>query len=147
MQSRCVSLTTQAPSSIAARCGWLLRFFYQMHVEPSAVPQPRCAGKLLDAVVLELQIGTLESGEIDYDELRDELAANSARPAILNVNIGTTVRGAVDDLDRVLQILTVRLCVIPPIGLSRGAASGKAFSQPGQCHVDNDVQSLFMTSA
>ena len=61
--------------------------------------------------VAALQIGTLESGEIDYDELRDALAANSARPAILNVNIGTTVRGAVDDLDRVLQILTVRPCV------------------------------------
>ena len=61
--------------------------------------------------MMALQIGTLESGEIDYDELRDTLAANSSRPAILNVNIGTTVRGAVDDLDRVLQILTVRRCV------------------------------------
>ena len=26
---------------------------------------------------------------------------NKSRPAILNVNIGTTVKGAVDDLDRV----------------------------------------------
>ena len=57
-----------------------------------------------------MQVGTLASGEIDYDELRELLAANSARPAIINVNIGTTVRGAVDDLDRVLQILTVRHC-------------------------------------
>jgi len=53
------------------------------------------------------QVGTLESGEIDYDELRSQLAANAARPAIINVNIGTTVKGAVDDLDRVLDILKV----------------------------------------
>lgn len=53
-------------------------------------------------------MGTLESGEIDYDELRQHLAANAARPAIINVNIGTTVKGAVDDLDRVLDILRVR---------------------------------------
>ena len=54
------------------------------------------------------QVGTLASGEIDYEELRARLAANVARPAIINVNIGTTVRGAVDDLDRVLAILQVR---------------------------------------
>ena len=70
---------------------------------------------MLDAAVVTPQVGTLESGEIDYDELRAVLAANSARPAILNVNIGTTVRGAVDDLDRVLQILTVRRCVLFPV--------------------------------
>lgn len=50
---------------------------------------------------LPLQVGTLETGEIDYDELRERLVENSHRPAILNVNIGTTVKGAVDDLDRV----------------------------------------------
>jgi histidine decarboxylase len=53
-----------------------------------------------------LQVGTLESGEIDYDDLKARLAANNSRPAIINVNIGTTVKGAVDDLDRVLDILT-----------------------------------------
>ena len=30
---------------------------------------------------------------------------NLDRPAIINVNIGTTVKGAVDDLDRILRIL------------------------------------------
>ena len=54
-----------------------------------------------------LQVGTLDSGEIDYDELKQQLAANAARPAIINVNIGTTVKGAVDDLDRILDILKV----------------------------------------
>ena len=43
----------------------------------------------------------MDTGEIDYDELRAALVKNKARPAILNVNIGTTVKGAVDDLDRV----------------------------------------------
>jgi hypothetical protein len=52
-------------------------------------------------------VGTLDSGEIDYDELKQQLAANAARPAIINVNIGTTVKGAVDDLDRILDILKV----------------------------------------
>ena len=51
------------------------------------------------------EIKTLDSGEIDYDELRTKLAANKSRPAILNVNIGTTVKGAVDDLDKILDIL------------------------------------------
>jgi histidine decarboxylase len=50
-------------------------------------------------------VDTTDSGEINYDELKAALAANVARPAIINVNIGTTVKGAVDDLDRVLDIL------------------------------------------
>merc|ERR1740130_2261558 len=50
-------------------------------------------------------VATLPVGEIDYDELGRRLAANKGRPAILNVNIGTTVKGAVDNLDRVLRVL------------------------------------------
>jgi len=56
-------------------------------------------------LLFPLQVDTLQSGEIDYEDLRSRLAANNARPAIINVNIGTTVKGAVDDLDRVLDIL------------------------------------------
>jgi len=51
------------------------------------------------------EISTLPSGEINYDEFEQRVRANVGRPAIVNVNIGTTVKGAVDDLDRVLQIL------------------------------------------
>ena len=51
------------------------------------------------------QVETLESGEIDYQDLQMRLQKNSAKPAIINVNIGTTVRGAVDDLDKVLEVL------------------------------------------
>ena len=56
----------------------------------------------MDAV----KVDTLQTGEIDYEHLRRELTRNVGRPAVLNLNIGTTVKGAVDDLDRVLQVLT-----------------------------------------
>ena len=48
---------------------------------------------------------TLETGEIDYAHFGRELAAHKDRPAIVNVNVGTTVKGAVDDLDRILEVL------------------------------------------
>jgi len=51
------------------------------------------------------EIDTLPSGEIDYYHLADRLKANIDKPAIINVNIGTTVKGAVDNLDRVLRTL------------------------------------------
>lgn len=50
-------------------------------------------------------IPTLGSGEIDYDALASEISKNMDRPVIINVNIGTTVKGAVDNLDRILRIL------------------------------------------
>ena len=51
-------------------------------------------------------VNTLPTGEIDYEHFRQRLRANRDKPAIINVNIGTTVKGAVDDLDRVLEVLT-----------------------------------------
>lgn len=50
-------------------------------------------------------IPTLPHGEIDYDVLASEIEKNIDRPVIINVNIGTTVKGAVDNLDRILRIL------------------------------------------
>jgi histidine decarboxylase len=50
-------------------------------------------------------IPTLPQGEIDYDILASEIQKNIDRPVIINVNIGTTVKGAVDNLDRILRIL------------------------------------------
>lgn len=50
-------------------------------------------------------IPTLHMGEIDYSELALAIDQNRDKPVILNVNIGTTVKGAVDDLDRILRIL------------------------------------------
>ena len=51
-------------------------------------------------------IPTLPMGEINYELLERELDQNRDKPAIINVNIGTTVKGAVDNLDRILDILT-----------------------------------------
>jgi len=50
-------------------------------------------------------IPTLPMGEIDYDLLSEAIDRNRDRPVIMNVNIGTTVKGAVDNLDRILRIL------------------------------------------
>jgi histidine decarboxylase len=58
----------------------------------------------MDAV----EINTLSTGEIDLEhfeaKLREQLAIKK-RPVILNVNVGTTVRGAVDDLDGCIAAL------------------------------------------
>jgi len=50
-------------------------------------------------------IATLPSGEIDYDKLAHAVNRNRDKPVILNVNVGTTVKGAVDNLDRILRML------------------------------------------
>ena len=52
------------------------------------------------------RVATLPSGEIDVGDLAAALARNKGRPAVVVVNVGTTVRGAVDDLDAVLLELS-----------------------------------------
>ncbi|XP_021284378.1 serine decarboxylase isoform X1 [Herrania umbratica] len=52
-----------------------------------------------------VKVDTLVSGEIDCGDFKVKLLANKDKPAIINVNIGTTVKGAVDDLDLVIQTL------------------------------------------
>lgn len=52
-----------------------------------------------------VKVDTLVSGEIDCADLKRKLEQRKAKPAILNVNIGTTVKGAVDDLDLVIETL------------------------------------------
>lgn len=50
-------------------------------------------------------VNTLPMGEIDYEAFERALLANQHKNAIVNVNIGTTVKGAVDNLDRILRVL------------------------------------------
>ncbi|KAL0393932.1 UNVERIFIED_CONTAM: Serine decarboxylase [Sesamum latifolium] len=50
-------------------------------------------------------VASLATGEIDCNDLRDKLLINKDRPAIINVTIGTTFKGAVDDLDLVVQTM------------------------------------------
>lgn len=52
-----------------------------------------------------LQVKSQDTGVIEYDDLASHLIENKHRPAILNLNIGTTVKGAVDDLDKVRRCL------------------------------------------
>ncbi|GAX74634.1 hypothetical protein CEUSTIGMA_g2082.t1 [Chlamydomonas eustigma] len=52
-----------------------------------------------------VKVDSLGSGEMDYASFRTHLLENKHRPAIVNVNIGTTVKGAVDDLDKIIAIL------------------------------------------
>eukprot|EP00879_Flechtneria_rotunda_P029060 GHRR01031320.1.p1 GENE.GHRR01031320.1~~GHRR01031320.1.p1 ORF type:complete len:347 (+),score=119.42 GHRR01031320.1:1324-2364(+) len=51
------------------------------------------------------QVNTQLNGEMDYDDFRACVTANKPRAAIINLNIGTTVKGAVDCVDKVLEIL------------------------------------------
>jgi histidine decarboxylase len=52
-----------------------------------------------------VQVGSLPSGEMDYNDLATALAANTTCPAILNMTVGATMTGAIDALDRILGIL------------------------------------------
>ncbi|MEH2243889.1 histidine decarboxylase [Nostoc sp.] len=45
------------------------------------------------------------NGEINYEHFEQLISENRNYPAIINLNIGTTVKGAIDNLDKVLEIL------------------------------------------
>jgi histidine decarboxylase len=52
-----------------------------------------------------IMIKSLDNGEIDYDDLRETVRINRDVPVIVAANIGTTMKGAVDDVSRVREIL------------------------------------------
>ncbi len=52
-----------------------------------------------------IMIKRQENGEIDYDDLYEMVRVNRDVPAVVMANIGTTMRGAVDDVGRVRGIL------------------------------------------
>ena len=63
---------------------------------------------LKNARVLNLPHTTVKrqaDGEIDYDDLRDMLTVHRDRPAIILATIGTTMRGAVDDIPAIREII------------------------------------------
>lgn len=45
------------------------------------------------------------NGEINYEDFEQLISENRTYPAIINLNIGTTVKGAIDNLDKVIEIL------------------------------------------
>ncbi|KAH9602909.1 hypothetical protein KSS87_019878, partial [Heliosperma pusillum] len=50
-------------------------------------------------------INTHLSGQIDCADFKAKLLRNIDKPAIVNVIIGTTMKGAIDDVDLVIQTL------------------------------------------
>ena len=52
-----------------------------------------------------IMIKRQENGEIDYEDLHDMIQVHRDLPAVVMANIGTTMRGAVDDLERIKGIL------------------------------------------
>ena len=55
--------------------------------------------------IRNIMIRSQDNGELDYDDLRDSIRINRDAPALIVANIGTTMKGAVDDLDRIREIL------------------------------------------
>ena len=52
-----------------------------------------------------IMIKSQDSGEIDYEDLYETIRINRDSPVIFIANIGTTMKGAVDDVSRVREII------------------------------------------
>lgn len=52
-----------------------------------------------------IMLKSLPNGELDYDDLRESIKINRHRPPIIFANIGTTMTGAIDNLDRIREVL------------------------------------------
>ena len=67
-----------------------------------------------------IMIKRQENGEIDYQDLHEMIQVNRDLPAVIIATIGTTMRGAVDDIERIKEIL--RDLAIPDIYIHADAA-------------------------
>ena len=52
-----------------------------------------------------IMIKSMDNGEIDYEDLHESIRINRDAPVIFMANIGTTMKGAVDDVSKVRDIL------------------------------------------
>ena len=55
--------------------------------------------------IRNIMIRSQDNGEMDYDDLRESIRINRDAPALIVANIGTTMKGAVDNLDTIRGIL------------------------------------------
>lgn len=55
-------------------------------------------------------IKSLDNGEIDYQDLTVQIGKRSQHPVIIFANIGTTIKGAIDNLDSINAVLD-KLCI------------------------------------
>ena len=67
-----------------------------------------------------IMIKRQENGEIDYQDLHEMIQVNRDLPAVIIATIGTTMRGAVDDIERIKEIL--RDLAVPEIYIHADAA-------------------------
>ena len=74
-------------------------FYFSQDTHYSAVKILR----LLNA--RNIMIKSQDNGEIDYDDLYETIRINRDVPAVVMANIGTTMKGAVDDVLKVRDIL------------------------------------------
>lgn len=52
-----------------------------------------------------IMLRSLPNGEMDYEDLRESLRINRHLPPIIFANVGTTMKGAIDDLDKIKKTL------------------------------------------
>ena len=55
--------------------------------------------------IRNIMIRSQDNGEMDYDDLRESIRINRDAPALIVANIGTTMKGAVDNLDTINDII------------------------------------------
>ena len=55
--------------------------------------------------VQNIVIRAQENGEIDYTDLEETLFTRRNRPAIFLLNVGTTMKEAIDDLSKIKAII------------------------------------------
>jgi hypothetical protein len=94
-----------------------------------------------------LQVATLPTGEIDYAQLEEQLRMNVARPAIINVNIGTTVRGfRASTAHHHWQAVTAGGCACRPAALQAPCSQELSSSMPGAAASCDGTSSAAMMS-
>ena len=55
--------------------------------------------------VRSCMVHSQDNGEMDYDDLRTAILRNQGHPALIIANIGSTMKGAVDDLGRIRSVI------------------------------------------
>ena len=86
-------------STSRARCSTDGVFYFSQDTHYSVV-------KILRVLkARNIMIKSQDNGEVDYDDLRETIRINRDVPVIFMANIGTTMKGAVDDVGRVRAIL------------------------------------------
>ena len=52
-----------------------------------------------------IMLKSQDNGEMDYDDLRESIRLNRDTPPIIFANVGTTMKGAVDNLDKIREVM------------------------------------------